>query len=652
MSAVVRSAIEPLIREFGIQSSYQAASGETVHASAESMLAVLGALGADTAGDLDTIVRRELERAWSRVIEPVVVAWDGALNDVILRLPASAARRTIRYELRLEDGDVVHGTIPPSARRVRGTARFGRSKRVELAASIPKHVRAGYHELAVKAGDAEVTALLISAPMRCYSGDRPREWGVFAPLYSIRETRAEPIGNFNDLESLMRWIGELGGDLVATLPISAGFIDEFSPYSPASRLFWNELYLSNGNVDGGSDGLVDYQAVAQAQRAALAPVARQFFAGDGADSERFREFIRLYPDAEDYARFRAAREQQEAAFEYHLYAQLLCHEQLSSVAENSRAGGVRLYLDMPLGVHPQGYDLCRNPALFVTGASAGAPPDPFFTRGQNWGFPPINPVRMREQRHAYWRKVLQTQLRYAGMLRLDHVMALHRLYFVPQGFDARQGVYVRYPTQELYAVLTLESSRHQAVIVGEDLGTVPAEVRKSMAQHGVKRMFVVQFEARNDATQPIDDVPRDAVASLNTHDMPSFRTYWEGGDAELRHEIGLIDAAGVRAARAERLSITSALSRLLGARSRLPAETARTALLEFLARSPADITLINLEDLWLESEPQNVPGTGQERPNWRRRSRYTLEEIRAQPEIRNLLELVEATRRVPEEPHE
>ena len=282
--------------------------------------------------------------------------------------------------------------------------------------------------------------------------------------------------------------------------------------------------------------------------------------------------------------------------------------------------------------------------MFVTGAAAGAPPDPFFNKGQNWGFPPMHPERMREQGYAYWRAVLQTQLRYAGVLRLDHVMGLHRLYFIPSGVAATDGVYVRYHEAELYAVLALESQRHRATIVGEDLGTVPAEVRRAMAAHGVRRMFVVQFEAADHAQRPLGAVAAHAVASLNTHDMPPFRAYWETRDADLRKELGLIDDADVEAARAARRRTAAALSRMLCAHHDLDARAARNALLEYLARSQADIVLVNLEDLWLETEAQNVPGTSTERPNWRRRLRLTLEEMRNDPEVNAVLTAIERAR--------
>lgn len=668
MSSSLRSSLRPLLQQFGIQSSYEAASRETVYASDDAALAVLRALGVDVSGDIDDIIMREQEQLWSNMMGPVVLAWDGRVVDFPLRISVSAARRTINYEILFENGETVGATIPPSQRRERGKSKLGRYAAVELIVSIPLIVPPGYHKLIVRTTDAEAQAILISAPRRCHSGDRPREWGVFAPLYAIRENRDKGIGDFDDLQKLMKWVGEMDGDLVATLPISAGFLREPfdpSPYSPASRLFWNEVFLSGLKTEDANE-LVDYRAVAASKRAQLEQAARSFFRENGEATSRFRDFLLLYPDAPDYAAFHGAVEKYRAGWptwpqpardgtlspadinedarQYHLYVQMLAHEQLSAVAMNCRDAHVRLYLDMPLGVHPDSYDVWRYRDRFVTGASAGAPPDPFFTKGQDWGFPPMNPYAMRRDGYVYWRKVLQTQLRYAGMLRLDHVMSLHRLYFVPHGFEATQGVYVRYPAEELYAVLALESVRHQAAIVGEDLGTVPAEVRKSMADHGVKRMYVVQFEAA-EKDPPINEVPKEAVCSLNTHDMPPFRSYWEGQDATLRHEIGLINEAEVETARASRQELTTALSRYLNTNTRLNAADARTALLRYLARSKADILLVNLEDLWLETEPQNVPGTGQERPNWRRRLKYTLEEIRTNREILKLLEMIDKERR-------
>ena len=645
MNRSEHAALRAVLKQHGIQQTYRAAGGETVHAALEGMIATLAALGVDTSGSILDIARREEQRAAGRIVEPVIVAWNGRIRDVIEQLPESATHA----ELRLENGDVA-----PFDPRVH-----------------QQPLPFGYHQLRIATREHAADALVIAAPRRCYDRDAARGWGVFAPLYALRGHRDQPIGDIADLTGLMHWIGELGGDVVGTLPISAAFLRtpfEPSPYAPASRLAWNELYL---HIEGArlpapdDSGLVDYARTARFKRGLLEADAARFFEAEQ-HSDEFDGFLKAYPYARDYAAFRAAGERfnsgwpvwpeparngdiappdyDESAFRYHLYAQFSAHRQLTALADETRRSGVKLYLDMPLGVHPDSYDTWRNRDLFVTGAAAGAPPDPFFNKGQNWGFPPMHPQHMREQGYAYWRAVLQTQLRYAGVLRLDHVMGLHRLYFVPQGFEATQGVYVRYPHEELYAVLALESQRHRATIVGEDLGTVPAEIRHAMDAHAVRRMFVVQFEATDDQTQPLAGVAAHSFASLNTHDMPPFRAYWEARDADLRKELGLIDDAGVAAARASRARTAAALSRMLHARGTLDTRAARDALLQFLARSTADIVLVNLEDLWLETEAQNVPGTTSERPNWRRRLKFTLAELRSQPEVNAVLSVIEHAR--------
>jgi 4-alpha-glucanotransferase len=192
-------------------------------------------------------------------------------------------------------------------------------------------------------------------------------------------------------------------------------------------------------------------------------------------------------------------------------------------------------------------------------------------------------------------------------------------------------------------VLTIESNRHAAILIGEDLGTVPPEVRTAMAKHGVKRMFVVQFEA-SEAEPPIGDIPDQAVASLNTHDMPTFRSFWEGDDADLRKELGLIDNDGVKEAKNSRKIIAKNLSKYLGAKSLLSTPDALRATLKYLAQSSADIVLLNLEDIWLEELPQNVPGTSVERPNWRRRLRYTIDEIKKDSLVQEAVQMVACER--------
>lgn len=543
--------------------------------------------------------------------------------------------------------------------------------------------------------------MLISAPRRAYlpapQDPAARTWGVFLPLYALRTGRSWGTGDFTDLEALLDWVGDLGGGVVATLPFLAAFLDEPcepSPYVPASRLFWNELYLDPSRSPDlprcpeaqallGSAALrgelarlrgaplVDYRAAMRAKRPVLEALARSVFREPSARREALLAFAAARPHLEDYARFRAVGERlrrpwhawpshlregevragdyDEDARRYHLYVQWLAHEQLSALAGQARRRGPGLYLDLPLGVHPDGYDAWREREVFARGVSGGAPPDAFFTKGQDWGFPPLHPQRLRAQRHRYFIAVIRHHLEHAGVLRLDHIMALHRLFWVPWGMEARQGVYVTYPAEELYAILTLESHRHRAVIVGEDLGTVPPRVRRAMHRHGVVRMYVVQYEARPDAARPVGEVATDFLAGLNTHDMPPFAAFWRGLDIRERQALGLLDAAAARQERSERLRVREAVVAFLRARGWLEGRAAGPAgvlrgLLAYLAAGPARMVVLNLEDLWLERRPQNVPGTGPERPNWRRKARYRLEEFRRLRQVTSALRLVHRLR--------
>ncbi len=705
ISAAERSALRELAEMYGVKRSYKGLGDHRFTASSDATFAILEALGADLrGGDPRVLLQRAEEAVWQQPLEPVVVAWDGNLNDVRVRLPTAAARRSLQLDIILEDGRALSASVPSARRTVLQEKKIGRSKFVEASFAIEDKLPTGYHELRVRSDAVEAACTVFSAPMRCFEGGPRRTWGVFAPLYALRAERQKPIGDLAELEQLLSWVNSQGGTVVATLPISAAFLTapfDPSPYSPASRLYWNELFVDLDRILANTDCVparnracaaewqhamraaaagdyVDYREVAQLKRHVLEALAEWFFLQQRTHSTEFENFLALYPDAERYAQFRAAGERQacgwpawpprlrEGTFErsdyntesarYHLYAQFVMHQQLDMLAARARTEATALYLDMPLGVHPDSFDVWSMRDLFVTGVSAGAPPDAFFTKGQNWGFPPLHPQALRNQKYHYLRRVLRTQLRYAGMLRIDHVMSLHRLFFVPAGYEATDGVYVRYPADELYAVMTIESQRHRSAIVGEDLGTVPAEVRKTMKQHGVKRMFVVQFEAGSD-DPPLADPPAHAVASLNTHDMPPFAAYWNGADAELRRDMGLLSEADLDRQHQQRDDLTRALGahlrraeladggkidRLL--KRKLAADEALAGLLEWIGRSPADIALINLEDLWLEDRPQNVPGTSHEKPNWRRRMVYSLQDIRTSKLVTSMLQRVHAAR--------
>ena len=340
-----------------------------------------------------------------------------------------------------------------------------------------------------------------------------------------------------------------------------------------------------------------------------------------------------------------------------MYVQWRAQEQMDDLLGDCRAKGMQFYLDLPLGVHPDGYDVWRERESFALTVNAGAPPDPFFTKGQDWGFSPLNPERLRQTHYRYLVEFLRFQMRHTGLLRIDHVMWLHRLYWIPKGRPASEGAYVRYPADELYAILSLESHRNKTMLVGENLGTVPPEVNKSMARHDLFETYVLQYELGHEVRKP----PRRSIASLNTHDMPTFEAFLRGLDIEDRFDLGLIKKRDLPREHRNRKRLVDALQKFLDSYNSSLRNDARgfqkrrdelyesllAKVLRWLSESDAEIVLINLEDLWRETLPQNVPGTSSERPNWRRKLRYSLEQLRKNDPVRRLLKLVADARGQP-----
>jgi 4-alpha-glucanotransferase len=212
------------------------------------------------------------------------------------------------------------------------------------------------------------------------------------------------------------------------------------------------------------------------------------------------------------------------------------------VATAAQIKNVSLYLDLPIGVHACGYDAWRYRDLFVDAMSVGAPPDPVTNSGQNWGFPPIDPEALRRSGYGYLRDYLRHHLSVAGVLRLDHVMGLHRLYWIPAGGSAHDGLYVSNPYEELYAVHSLESYRHKAVIIGEDLGVASRELPRNLNRHGVTRLYVVEISLLGPPEEPLLPIPKRVAASIGTHDLPSFASWWQDLDIEGRKALGVLRA--------------------------------------------------------------------------------------------------------------
>jgi 4-alpha-glucanotransferase len=696
--------LQRLARRYGVQTAYYNMDHRRQQASAAALLAVLNLLGAPVVSlrDVPAALRERERELWQRPLEPVAVAWEGAFLKLQVRLPADRADASLSGYLVLDAGEsrTLNWRAPDlpvlEATEVDGI------RYVTKPISIPTDLPQGYHRFTLDLPGKTVETLLISAPIRAHNYQEQAEkrfWGVFLPLYSLHTERSWGGGDLSELERLVEWTAEMGGSVVATLPVLPIFLDDPcdpSPYTPVSRLAWNEFYVDVSHAPEldkcaaaqallssssfleeverlRSLPLVDYQRQMVLKREILEELSRCCFANNSRSLESLRRFTRGHPEIEDYARFRAAcegrrgswhswpqplregvlteRDYDEVIQQYYLYTQWLLDGQIESLSKKAQKSGAGICLDYPLGVHPGGYDVWRYQDMFIHKASVGAPPDPVFKCGQNWCSPPLHPEKLRQRGYDYYIACLRHHLRYAGMLRIDHIMGLHRLFIIPEGMEPAQGVYVRYSPEEFYAILSLESKRARALIVGEDLGTVPPDVRPAMRQHSLHRSYVVQYELCSDSGKQLPAVPRNAVASLNTHDMPPFAAFWQGLDIKQRLELNLLNRASARVEANNREAIRDAMISSVGEKGwpieKTPPDqqSVLKAALSLLSASKAAVVLVNLEDLWLDTEPQNVPGTEAEHPNWRRKARYGFETFCQLPAVVDVLREVDRIRK-------
>jgi 4-alpha-glucanotransferase len=582
--------LRALAAHVGVLTEYLSHRGERIEVRDDVLAAVLTAKGIDTTVAEARAIADYNERVRSQ--RSIVVAWDGM--------------------------------VPPEAAGL---------------ADLPDTLPFGYHHT-----DG---ALIISAPWRAAPFGSGHS-GVYAPTYALTTARRNDVGDLAALRELFDWVHAHGGDTVLTLPLLATFPDVASPYSPVSRLFWNELHVRLDHLDPlpAPPSLIDYPAAFARAHAALRHEIRALPPGRRAALD---DFLRQYPLTVEYARFRAMRDVHgrdwrrwpsrfprldRTTVELHEYAQWRMHEELLELRTHVSTHGGLLGLDLPLGTHPDGFDVWRHRDLFAPAASVGAPPDMFFPSGQNWGFAPQLVDAAIASGHEYFAASVRNHLQHASLLRIDHVMQFRRLYWIPDGFAPTEGAYVQYPFEHFLAILCLESHLANVPIVGENLGIVPPEIDEGLATHRLLGTWVSYGAIDGARDGRVAGTPASwTLATVNTHDMPTFRGYVDGSDLQVRFDLGLIDADTLAALRVERAEDVRAAARRLCAAGVLaeddrddPAAIYR-AVLRTLATSDAPIVLANLEDLWGETEQQNVPGTTIERPNWRRLTRRRVDAL-------------------------
>lgn len=629
-------ALRRLAHEMGILTKYTDGLNRRVVVAPETLVRICAALGApisrqEDAAEALVAVRESRQH---ELLPLVLIAWNGHLVPVPLAIDG-----TFRADLTLEDGTDIELTFHD-----------GRL-------NVPHPLPLGYHRLTIDAGDKQHHATIISAPVESWrhpgSG---RAWGVGTHLAALRSARSRSVGDLHDLETVCRWIHDRGGNLVTVLPLLPTFNTtwpEPSPYSPVSRLFWSELILDLGAAHQATEPPQSLDVtradteVRNALRGRPIPSSAEI-RGEMAPYARFRgaqarlgRNWRDWPGAARSGRLEADQVDAEEQ-RFHLVAQAMVTRQLHDLRQRLDQTGMRLGLDLAVGCHPDGYDTWSRQGLFSDGMSVGAPPDAGFPSGQDWGFCPVAPTASRREGHRYLAASIAHQASAAGVLRVDHIMAWTRLYWIPHGLGLHQGTYVSYPAEELFAVLTLESHRHKCEIVGENLGNVPKDIFEALPRHKIWGMYLAMFAASGGA----DVVPPTAVEMglVGTHDTPTFAGWIAGNDITDRVRYGLLKADEEPEVRAERARAVGWLAAHLGADPEDQAGFFAT-LLEWLGRTASPLVVPWLEDLWLEPIAVNLPGTPSSvRPNWQRPMSRLLDDIINHPEAESLFRILHRAR--------
>jgi 4-alpha-glucanotransferase len=566
-------------------------------------------------------------------------------NSIRLMVPGGGIDRTLAgpADLVLEDGTTV-----------------------AVDAALPATLPYGYHHLLPR--DGREQTLLIVSPGRCFLPEHLRTWGFAAQLYAARSRASWGIGDLADMARLGRWTRRLGGGALMVNPLTAPTPVapiEPSPYYPSSRRFRNPLYLHIEDIPGWSDlPAADRDRLANAGRALNAgtridrdaifriklealvalhggfrgdPDFDAFRAEQGDALTDFATYCTLaeqhgkdwrgWPagfrrhDGADVARFRADN---HVRVGFHAWVQWRLDQQLARAS-----GEIAVVHDLPIGLDIAGADAWCWQDFMAAGVSVGAPPDEFNASGQDWGLTPFIPVRLRAAGYRPFIETIRAMLRHAGGLRIDHVMGLFRLFWIPRTLGAKGGTYVRSHADEMLAIVALESVRAKAFIVGEDLGTVEPGVRERLAEQRMLSYRLLYFEP----TAP-ERFPELALSSVTTHDLPTIAGLWTGADIDAQKRIGLHpNEDGTRGLR-------NKLRDLGGLDEHAAPEQAIEATHRALARAPSRILLATLDDAVATPERPNMPGTINEWPNWSLPLPATLEDIEAAELPRHLAQLL------------
>jgi len=694
----------------GVATEYWDWRGEYVKVPQSTVVAVLAAMGVDASDDAaagEALAQLDRSR-WRRMLPPCVVRRvdDPRPTTFWVHVPHGDP---VEVHLELEDGG--RRTDIVQLNRWVDPVDLDGGLLGEATFELPTDLAPGWHRLhAVSPTRSEqTTVVVVPARVELPVGmTQTPTWGLMAQLYQVRAADSWGFGDLAALAELLDWSGrELGAGFVLVNPLHAGAPTlpiEPSPYLPATRRFVSPLYLSVESMPafatapaevrarilalgaplkarGGPEDLIDRDAVWTAKREALEllhglernPEARAAF-----DAYRAREGVGLLdfatwcalveahgPDwlswpeeLRNPATSAVAARRAELAdrVDFHAWLQWQLDEQLAAAADAARAAGMPVGVigDLAVGVHPSGADSWALQDVLAIGVSVGAPPDGFNQRGQNWSQPPWKPRQLAELAYTPYREMLRAALRHGGGLRVDHVLGLFRLWWVPAGEEPAQGTYVRYDHEALVGILALEAQRAGAIVIGEDLGTVETWVRDYLAERGMLGTSILWFERDENGPLPPEAWRHLCLGTLTTHDLPPTRGFLTGEHVSLRNRLGLLrvpvelEWAAFNAELAEWRELLDQLGiERGGAVGDVGSTEAMVlALHRFLAATPCLLRGVSLADAAGDRRTHNQPGTHREYPNWQlpllgtRGEPVLLSDLRSEPGIAALAEIL------------
>ncbi len=694
---------------YGIMESFVDIDGQTHVASRETRELILEAMGVRVEGRTDRGLLTEAEEYFlGRPADPVLVMEESG-NP--LRIPvrlSSVHNLPFECELTLEGGPLFNF-------RVENVHRYGRLEArtrepVDLASfELPDLIPPGYHELQFRFQSGEVITRLIVCPDTAHLPDDFRNrTGIALQQYALHDAHDHGVGDAGTVRRLIASLQGKGISVFGLSPVHALFPGNplhRSPYSPSARAFFNPTFVHiehlpeyagcsevtrfltgerNSVLEEKKTGFVRYEGAVRRKLRALDILYARFQEDQVArNTERaklFEQYLSENPQVRTFAIFEALHEhfadQGHTGFrtwpgsysrcdhpsvrefaEQHAHEvrraawrQWIMRTEMDDLARAAQTAGAALYLDLAVGADPGGAEVWMDPDLHAWTAAIGAPPDPFAPQGQNWGLAPMIPHRLQELTYEPFVRLLQANMLRGGLLRIDHVMGLFRLYWAA----GRSGAYVAYPHDDLLGILMLESRRRRCAVIGEDLGTVPPEVRHTLADRRVLSWKVLYFERDGETQRRPETFPHDSIATINTHDLPTLPGYWTSRDLDLREELKItLSDEKSREARQERTRALLSLWQLLVDEGLVPAGKARPSVYSWnihemfhrvIGRSSSRLVLLSLHDLLVDSRQPNLPGTVDEYPNWSLRYTASVEEIANHPVVMRLLEVVRGER--------